>query len=136
MFEHSIEYSNIEFDLPQPNYTVDTLAYITEKYPNVKFSVIMGEDNLRSFKKWKNHDVILENHDIIVYPRVQDEDNKSVERSPFLLLPNVTMIDAPLMKVSSSKVRKMIKEGMDVQYLLTPAVYKYIDEMNFYKKWR
>lgn len=129
-----LKVSSIEFDLPQPNYTVDTLAYLGEKYPKIKFSVMMGEDNLNGLNKWKNYQVILDNHDLIVYPRVSAEGEEERIKSPFLLLPNVNLVDAPLMKISSSKVRKMIQHGMDVQYLLTPAVYQYIDEMNFYKK--
>ena len=69
-----IKPSDIEFKLPQPNYTVNTLAYLTEKYPKNEFSLIMGEDNLKSFHKWKNYEVILQNHDIYVYPRLDAKD--------------------------------------------------------------
>lgn len=131
-----LEVSHIEFDLPQPNYTVNTLAVLTEKYPENKFTLIMGEDNLRNFHKWKNHEVILENHDILVYPRVYTESEKvDISESSRLLLghPRVSLVDAPLMKISSSVIRQMIANGQDVQYILTPAVFKYVDEMNFYR---
>ncbi len=128
--------SNIEFSLPQPNYTVNTLAVLEEQYPEKTFTLIMGEDNLRSFHKWKNHHVILENHSILVYPRVYTHSEK-VEASnvPEELLnhPKITLVDAPLMKISSSLIRSMISEGKDVQYMLTPEVFKYVDEMNFYR---
>ncbi len=128
--------SNIEFDLPQPSYTVHTLVALSEKYPEYVFTIIMGEDNLNTFHKWKNHEQILEDYSVLVYPRVESDENLSVNqeaRSPFLQHPKVTMIDAPLMKISASFIRKAIKEGRDVRYLLTESVLKYLDEMNFYK---
>jgi nicotinate-nucleotide adenylyltransferase len=132
--------SDIEFNLPKPSYTVTTLVYLKEKFPDHDFSLIMGEDNLRTLHKWKNHSVILDNHDLYVYPRVltpQEEqelnengplsDNKFKERA------NIHMCDAPVMKVSSSFIRQAIKDGKDVRYLLTESVHKYVDDMNFYK---
>ena len=131
-----LEPSNIEFDLPQPNYTVNTLAVLAENHPDKKFTLIMGEDNLRSFHKWKNYEVILQNHEVMVYPRVYTEAEKVTvsERTKELRNhPKIKLVDAPLMKVSSSVIRKMIAEGKDVQYILTPEVFKYVDEMNFYR---
>jgi len=131
-----LEVSNIEFDLPQPNYTVNTLAVLSEKHPDKKFTLIIGEDNLRSFHKWKNYEVILENHDVMVYPRVYTESEKvdiSERTKEWKNHPKIKLVDAPLMKVSSSVIRKMIAEGKDVQYILTPEVFKYVDEMNFYR---
>ena len=132
-----LEASNVEFDMPQPNYTVNTLAVLSEKYPDKNFTLIMGEDNLRSFHKWKNHDVILANYEVMVYPRVYTESEKVEVSDKTKELRNhskITMVDAPLMKVSSSVIRNMIAEGKDVQYILTPEVFKYVDEMNFYRK--
>jgi nicotinate-nucleotide adenylyltransferase len=114
---------------------------LQEKYPKHEFSLIMGEDNLRSFHKWYNHDVILQKHKIYVYPRVlttQEEDEVKVISNHLLndyrSHKNVIICeDAPVMKVSSSFIREAIKNGKDVRYLLTEPVYKYIDEMNFYK---
>lgn len=128
--------SNIEFSLPQPNYTVNTLAVLEEKYPENNFTLIMGEDNLRGFHKWKNHQVILQNHSILVYPRVYTHSEKvEVSEIPQELLnhPKITLVDAPLMKISSSLIRSMIAQGKDVQYMLTPEVFKYVDDMNFYR---
>ena len=127
---------SIELSLPQPNYTVNTLAVLSEKYPDKKFTLIMGEDNLRSFRKWKNHEVILENHNVMVYPRVYTEAEKvevSEQTKALRKHPKIKLVDAPLMKVSSSVIRDMIADGKDVQYILTPEVFKYVDEMNFYR---
>jgi nicotinate-nucleotide adenylyltransferase len=133
--------SDIEFNLPKPSYTITTLTYLREKYPNDSFSLIMGEDNLRTFHKWFNHEVILEKHKIYVYPRVltMQEELEVVAMSADLINDykshnNVEFCeDAPVMKVSSSFIRQSIKEGKDVRYLLTEPVRKYVDEMNFYK---
>lgn len=132
--------SDIEFSLPKPSYTINTLVYLKEKHPNHQFSLIMGEDNLRTFHKWKNHEIILENHDLYVYPRVltlQEElemkENGPISNNNFEERENIHMCDAPVMKVSSSFIRQAIKDGKDVSYLLTEAVHKYVDEMNFYK---
>lgn len=133
--------NSIEFDLPRPSYTSNTLAHLKEKYPDHDFNLIMGEDNLRTFHKWKNHDVILEKHKLYVYPRVltiQEEVEEAemglVENNNLRTHPNVILCDdAPVMKVSSSFIRQAIKEGNDVRYLLTGPVHKYVSEMNFYK---
>jgi nicotinate-nucleotide adenylyltransferase len=136
----NLQASDIEFKLPQPSYTATTLAHLKEKYPQHEFSLIMGEDNIRTLHKWQNHDVILRNHSIYVYPRVltiqEQQEADSMGYSPdngFMNHPNVHICDAPVMKVSSSFIRSAIKEGKSVRYLLTDKVEKYIDEMNFYK---
>ena len=133
--------SDIEFKMPRPSYTADTLAYLKEKHPENEFHLIMGEDNLRTFHKWKNYEYILENHKLYVYPRVLTaQEEQEVEQIGYLPLnelqkhKNIIMCDdAPVMKVSSSFIRQAIKDNKDVRYLLTDPVYKYIDEMNFYK---
>jgi nicotinate-nucleotide adenylyltransferase len=133
--------SDIEFNLPKPSYTITTLTYLREKYPNDSFSLIMGEDNLRTFHKWFNHEVILEKHKIYVYPRVltMQEELEVVAMSADLINNYKSHVnvefceDAPVMKVSSSFIRQSIKDGKDVRYLLTEPVRKYVDEMNFYK---
>lgn len=136
---NKLKASNIEFDLPIPSYTITTLTYIQEKYPNYDFSLIMGEDNLRTLHKWKNHEEIINNHKIFVYPRALTEQERVEQLSlqtenEFKNHPNVTLCDAPVMKVSSSFIRKAIKEKKDVQYLLTDPVFKYVTEMHFYEK--
>jgi len=133
--------SDIEFDLPKPSYTIKTLNKFIEKYPKNDFSLIMGEDNLRNFHKWFNYEVILKNHSIYVYPRLltkQEEaeikDFDVSKTSSFYNNKNVVFCeDVPVMKVSASFIRKSIKEGKDVRYLLTEPVHKYIEEMHFYK---
>lgn len=136
---NKLQASNIEFDLPKPSYTTTTLTYIKEKYPEHDFSLIMGEDNLRTLHKWKNHEEIINNHKIFVYPRALTEQERNDQlvlktENSFEDHPNVTLCDAPVMKVSSSFIRKSIKEKKDVQYLLTEPVYKYVTEMHFYEK--
>lgn len=128
--------SDIEFDLPKPSYTSDTLAYIGERYPDHHFSLIMGEDNLRTFHKWKNYEEILNNHHIYVYPRVLTEQEKSDKPSQAALInhANITICDAPVMKISASFIRQSIREKKDVQYLLTEPVFNYVTEMHFYEK--
>ncbi|MDO6852271.1 nicotinate (nicotinamide) nucleotide adenylyltransferase [Cellulophaga lytica] len=123
--------SNIEFNLPQPNYTVHTLAHLLEKYPNgYDFSLIMGEDNLKSLHKWKNYEVILENHNIYVYPRVS---SGTIDHQ-FKNNPKIKMVtDAPIMEISSTFIRKNHKLGKNIKPLLPAAVFKYMDEMNFYR---
>lgn len=133
--------SDVEFKLPKPSYTVTTLTYLKEKYPQHDFALIMGEDNLRTLHKWYNHEYLLKNHRIYVYPRVltiqeeaevQEIGNQTLNE--FAAHQNVILCDdAPVMKVSASFIRNAIKEKKDVRYLLTDPVQKYIDEMNFYK---
>ncbi len=129
---------DIEFNLPKPSYTADTLIHLVEKFPTYQFSLIMGEDNLRSFHKWKNYEEILNNHSIYVYPRALtiQEKNEQIDVSKDNKLaehPKVTYCDAPVMKVSASFIRNAIKDKKDVRYLLTQPVYEYIMEMHFYE---
>ncbi|WP_166959456.1 nicotinate (nicotinamide) nucleotide adenylyltransferase [Yeosuana marina] len=120
---------DIEFNLPQPNYTINTLAYLQEKYPTYQFALIMGEDNLKSFHKWKNYELILENHHIYVYPRVSEN---TIE-TQFDGHKKIHPINAPIMELSSTFIRNSIKEGKNVQPMLPQHVWEYLDEMNFYK---
>lgn len=124
-----IEPSNIEFDLPQPNYTVYTLAHLEEKYPQHEFCLIMGEDNLKSLHKWKNYEVILDRHDIYVYPRISE----GTVETQFDNHPKIHKVDAPIMEISSTMIRKAIKEDKNIRPLLPPEVYTFIDEMSFYR---
>ena len=122
--------SNIEFNLPQPNYTINTLVHLGEKYPNgYEFSLIMGEDNLKGLHKWKNYEAILDLHNIYVYPRISEgpiehqfQDHEKIHR-----------VNAPIMEISSTFIRKEHKNGKNIKPLLPPEVWKYMDEMNFYR---
>jgi len=122
--------STIEFDLPQPNYTINTLVHLTEKYPSHKFNLIMGADNLGSFHKWKNFEVILEGYHIYVYPRIY---NGEKPQTRFEKHPKIHLVDAPIMEISSTFIRKAIANKKNIQPLLPGKVWQYIDEMNFYK---
>ncbi|MEO8240233.1 MAG: nicotinate (nicotinamide) nucleotide adenylyltransferase [Flavobacterium sp.] len=125
-----IKPSDIEFKLIQPNYTVNTLVHLQEKYPNHEFSLIMGEDNLKTLHKWKNYEVLLDNHDIYVYPRISEEPENIALKSH----PKVHIIDAPVVEISSTFIRNNIKNGKNIQPLLPSKVWEYIDHNNFYKK--
>jgi nicotinate-nucleotide adenylyltransferase len=121
--------SDIEFNLSRPNYTVNTLAHLQEKYPSYSFALIMGEDNLKSFHKWKNYEVILENHELYVYPRISEGTVETI----FDAHPRIHKIAAPIMEISSTFIRNSIKEGKNIRPLLPEKVWDYVDEMNFYK---
>lgn len=139
-----IKPSDIEFKLSQPNYTVNTLVHLEEKYPNYEFSLIMGEDNLRSLHKWKNYEAILAHHEIYVYPRLEakgsadDAIATETENLDLQISQNfgtkIHMIDAPVVEISSTFIRDNIKKGKNVQPLLPAKVWEYIDHNNFYKK--
>jgi nicotinate-nucleotide adenylyltransferase len=120
--------SKVEFGLPKPSYTINTLTYLHEQHPEHQFALIMGSDNLATLKKWKNWEQIIEYHQIYVYPRpgVDGGELKDHEK--------VVWVDAPLMQLSSTFIRNAIRDKKDVRYMLPESVYGYIDEMNFYKK--
>lgn len=121
--------SDIEFNLPQPNYTIDTLTYLKEKYPNYQFSLIMGEDNLKGFHKWKNYELILEHHNIYVYPRIAE----GTVDTQFNDHPKIHKVESPIMELSSTYIRKAIKDGKNIRPLLPEHVWKYVDDMHFYR---
>ena len=121
--------SDIEFGLPQPNYTVNTLIQLEEKYPDMEFALIMGEDNLKSFHKWKNYEVILERYSIFVYPRISE----GLVESEFLAHEKITRVPAPIIELSSTFIRKAVKEGKNIRPMLPEKVWEYLDKMNFYK---
>ena len=120
--------SNIEFGLSQPSYTVNTLAHLHEKYPQHTFSLIMGEDNLQSFTKWKNYEEILKNHVIYVYPR------PNCDSTEFKTHKHIVFTEAPLMDISSTFIRQAIKNKKNISCFMPQKVWEYCDEMNFYKK--
>ena len=121
--------SDIEFKLPQPNYTINTLIHLEEKFPNHQFCLIMGEDNLKGFQKWKNYETILQNYELYVYPRISE----GKTANEFLNHPKIHSVNAPIVEISSTFIRKAIKERKDISAMFPPNVWKYIDEMNFYK---
>jgi len=122
--------SDIEFKLPQPNYTVHTLAHLKEKYPNHEFALIMGEDNLKSLHKWKNYEVILNDYQLFVYPRISDNDTPAALKNH----PNITKVSAPIIELSSTYIRDSIKNGKNIKPMIDQNVWQYIDHNLFYKK--
>jgi nicotinate-nucleotide adenylyltransferase len=119
--------SDIEFHLPRPSYTIDTLTYLEEKYPGKEFCIIMGADGLKSFHKWKNADLLAEKYQRLVYPR------PGVSGEEVLQHKNVVLVNAPMMEISSSFIRKAISQGKDIPYFLPEKTYRYIVEMHFYE---
>lgn len=122
--------SDIEFKLPQPSYTTHTLSHLRDKFPQHNFSLIMGEDNLKSLHKWKNYEHLMANHTIYVYPRIAAVD----DAHDFSQHPNVHMIDAPIVEISSTFIRENIKANKNVQPMLSAEVWQYIDKNNLYRK--
>ena len=120
--------SNIEFHLPQPNYTVNTLAYVEEKHPNTNFALIMGEDNLKSFHKWKNYEHILANYFIYVYPRISE----GTVPKALTEHPHITRVPAPIIELSATFIREEIKAGRNIRPLLPEKVWQYIDKLGLY----
>lgn len=126
-----IKPSDIEFHLEQPNYTVNTLAHLKEKFPTHEFSLIMGEDNLNSLHKWKNYDYLLEHYDIYIYPRISTETEINPELKNHS---RIHKIDAPIVEISSTFIRESIKNKKNVRPLLPENVWEEIDYNNYYKK--
>ena len=122
--------SNVEYSLPKPSYTIDTLTYLKEKYPNYSFALIMGEDNLDSLPKWKNAEKLMSDYQIIVYPRTFEGEKKDSE---YLQHENISMVNAPIIELSATEIRNMIKEGKNVRPMLPPEVFEYLDGSSFYK---
>ena len=125
---YKLQASNIEFHLPQPSYTIDTLAYLKEKYPDHEFILIMGSDNLLSFKKWKNYEQILKSHRIYIYTRAEED------KITYDLSGDIRFFDVPLINISSTYIRNNISMGKSVRYLVPEKVWQHLIEMNFYKK--
>jgi nicotinate-nucleotide adenylyltransferase len=127
--DNRLRTSNIEFNLPKPSYTADTLAYLSDKFPNYHFRILMGSDNLENFHKWKNYEAIIENYGVIVYPRPGFDKTKVKTHK------NISIAEgAPLIEISSSFIRNAIREGKDVRHFMPQKTWEFLDEMNFYKR--
>ncbi len=120
--------TDIEFNMPKPSYTIDTLTYLEEKYPDNEFVLIAGSDQLPKFDKWKNSGRILELYKMYVYARPNYEEHRYDNH------PSVKIFNTPLMEISSTFIRKSIAEGKDMRYMLPAKVWKYVKEMHFYEK--
>jgi nicotinate-nucleotide adenylyltransferase len=124
---YKLEASDIEFNLPKPSYTIHTLAHLTEKHPTKEFKVILGEDNLENFTKWKNYEQILDQFGLYVYPR------PNVTNSPLSRHAQVKMVEAPLLDISATYIRSCIKNNKSIRYLVPEAVENMIRSKNFYR---
>ena len=124
----ALRVSDVEFSLPKPSYTIDTLAFLDEKFPQHEFALIMGGDNLKSFHKWKNYEVILRKHQIYVYKRPNYETGELSSHS------NVHLFDAPMMSISASYIRNCIREKKSIRYLVPPEVFEYLSGSQLYKQ--
>lgn len=122
-----IKVSDIELNLPQPSYTIDTLTHLTERYPEHQYTLIMGADNLKSLKKWKNYELLLKDYKIMVYPR------RGYENSELASHPSVSITDTPQMELSSTFIRKSIKAGKNVQFFVPDDVIEFINSKNLYR---
>ncbi|MEX0981483.1 MAG: nicotinate (nicotinamide) nucleotide adenylyltransferase [Bacteroidales bacterium] len=120
--------SDIEFGMPKPSYTIDTLTYLKEKQPNREFFIVMGADGLKTFRKWKNADFLADNYHKLVYPR------PGISKEDILCHKNTTLVDAPLIEISSSFIRKAIRNEKDIRHFLPNKTYEYIRDMHFYEK--
>ena len=119
--------SNIEFSLPKPSYTIDTLTFIQEKYPDHHFSIIIGQDNLQHFHKWKNYEAILQYHNVIVYPR------PNAKKTDLEAHSSISLIEAPLVEISSSSIRNKIKNSQSIKYLVPDQVLEEIEKSGYYQ---
>jgi nicotinate-nucleotide adenylyltransferase len=125
---YKLEVSDVEFHLPKPSYTIHTLLYLEERHPDKKFTIILGEDNLQSFQNWKNHDQILNNYGLYVYPR------PNVQLSELKTHPNVKFIQAPMLDISATFIRNRIRNHQSIRYLVPDAVEEMIRTKGFYSR--
>lgn len=121
--------SNIEFSLPKPSYTIDTMVYLHEKYPQHQFSLIMGSDNLRSISKWKNYELLLERYIIHVYKR----EGMPIDSS---LIPtaDIRIYDVPMLDISSTYIRQSIADGLSIRYMVPESIYQFLDGSRLYRQ--
>jgi nicotinate-nucleotide adenylyltransferase len=119
--------SNIEFDLPKPSYTIDTLTHLKEKHPKDTFVLIMGGDSLDTLPKWKNYEILLRDYDIYIYQR------PGYDLGDLAKHPNVKLFDAPQMHISASYIRDCIQKGYSVQYLVPDEVFEYLNSSKLYR---
>ncbi|WP_257667390.1 nicotinate (nicotinamide) nucleotide adenylyltransferase [Parapedobacter tibetensis] len=124
----NIRSSTIEFSMPHPSYTIDTLIHLREKHPEKDFVLIMGSDNLASLKKWKNYEIILRDYRIYVYPRPNYSAAPELEGHP-----SVTLTNTPLMEFSSTFIRNAVKNGKNIRYFVPDNVLEFIESKGLYK---
>jgi len=126
--------SDIEFKLPVPSYTIDTLTYLKEKYSKNELCLVMGEDNLYTLHKWKNAEELVDRYSIYVYPRPDSAKPSSILLDQLLSKADIHKVNSPMMDISGTFIREGIKKGKNMSYFLSAPVWKYIKEMHFYEK--
>ncbi len=124
--EKKIRSSSIEFNLPKPSYTIDTLAYLSEKFPEHQFSILMGSDSFSNIKNWKNSEILLKNYEILIYQRPEFPINADMITS------KIKIIQAPLLDISSSMIRKMIKARQSIRYVVPEIVKQEIEAQQYF----
>ena len=124
--ENKLRASSVEFNLPKPSYTVDTLAYLKEKHPGHEFSLVLGSDGFQNLDKWKNYEVLVKNYPFYIYKR-PGFDIKQTRGS------NITVLTAPLLEISSTRIREMIKEKKSIRFLVPDTVMEEIQRNHYYK---
>ncbi|MDX2414286.1 MAG: nicotinate (nicotinamide) nucleotide adenylyltransferase [Bacteroidales bacterium] len=125
--------SDIETKMPVPSFTIDTLAWLGERSPNKEFCLIMGGDNLASLHKWKNANSLISNYQLYIYPRKDGVHSYPPQLEDLIRGARITIAEAPQMEISGTFIRSSIATGKDIRHFLPPGVWKYIDEMNFYR---
>ncbi len=119
--------SNIEFGLPRPSYTIDTLTYLKDKYPTHQFVVIMGSDSINNIRKWKNYELLLRDYELLVYRRPGWEIDKTLKG-------RIEVVDAPMLEISSTHIRQLIAQKKSIRYLVPDAIAEYIVANGYYRK--
>jgi len=125
--DNRIKVSDIEFSLPRPSYTSNTLAYLEEKYPEHTFNIIIGSDSFQNLHKWKNFETIVKNYSIYIYKRPGFEIQNNIKA-------NINLVDAPLLQISATQIRKLIKEGKSIRYMVPDKVFEEIERSGYYRK--
>jgi nicotinate-nucleotide adenylyltransferase len=124
--ERKLRASSVEFKLPKPSYTIDTLTYLAEKYPEHVFSIIMGSDSFQNLEKWKNYEFLLEKYEILIYKRPGFDMEEKLKG-------NIKVMDAPVLEISSTRIRELIRHNKSIRYLVTDAVKEVIENNSYYK---
>jgi nicotinate-nucleotide adenylyltransferase len=124
--ENNLKASNVEFHLPKPSYTIDTLTYLEEKFPDREFAVIMGSDSFCNIDKWKNYEVLLKKYELYIYKRPGFDIKNPVNS-------NITILNAPLLEISSTHIRELIKQNKSIRYLVPDTVKEEIEKNRYYK---
>ena len=124
--ERKLKASNVEFNLPRPSYTIDTLIYLKEKFPDHSFEIILGSDSFKNISKWKNYEILIQDYQFLIFPR-KDFKLDRVENA------NCRILNAPLIEISSTHIRNMIKDGLSIDYLVPEKVKEEIERNGYYK---